>query len=165
LVDPDNRRPVAFDHLRGLLAEVRALQGDRIALCRDLRRTFTSGAIKLYVTHTILQLRRSRPDLFRRGDYEPAASTTERAFAFTRSWGDECVVVAIARLTWPLSQGGTQWPVGAAWSGESLELPRPGAYCDIFTDRRIGAERRVGLAEVFAELPVAVLLLEGGSRR
>jgi len=165
LVDPDNRRPVAFGHLRGLLTEVGARHSDRITLCRDLRRTFTSGAIKLYVTHTILQLRKARPDLFRRGDYEPAASTTERAFCFTRTWGDECVVIAIARLTWPLSQGGTIWPIGAAYSGESLELPRSGAYRDIFTDRRIGAERRVGLADVFAELPVAVLLLEGGTRR
>jgi (1->4)-alpha-D-glucan 1-alpha-D-glucosylmutase len=147
-----------------LLVEIEGRMADRRALVVDLRRSFASGTIKLFVTHVLLQLRRALPDLFRRGEYEPASVSTDRAFCFSRSWGDDCVVVCVGRLVASLSQNGTTWPIGEAWARETVEVPRAGVYREVFTDRVVQAEQRLDLADVFAELPVAVLVRERGAK-
>jgi (1->4)-alpha-D-glucan 1-alpha-D-glucosylmutase len=80
LVDPDNRRPVDWERRRELLTRVEA--GDEV----------DEDARKLYVTWLLLQLRRSRPELFE-GTYEPVESGPD-VCAFIRG-GDLLVAITL----------------------------------------------------------------------
>ncbi|MBS2937087.1 malto-oligosyltrehalose synthase [Nocardioides sp. J2M5] len=106
LVDPDNRRPVDFDHRAAVLA----------GTAED------DAATKLHVTCTALTLRRERPGLFT--GYAPVAATGERAghvVAFDRGGA---ITVA------------TRLPVGLAaaggWGETTLGLPE-GRWHDVLT--------------------------------
>lgn len=106
LVDPDNRRPVDFDHRAAVLAGTDE----------------DDAATKLHVTCTALTLRRERPELFT--GYAPVAATGERAghvVAFDRGGA-----IAVA----------TRLPVGLAaaggWGDTTLDLPE-GRWHDLLT--------------------------------
>src|SRR5213078_2924051 len=71
LVDPDNRRPVDYDHRGALLNDLKQrlqLAGqDLTALTRQLLSTPEDGRVKLYLTYQVMNYRRSHQDLFSRG--------------------------------------------------------------------------------------------------
>lgn len=106
LVDPDNRRPVDFDHRATVLA------GE----------TSDDAVDKLHVTCTALTLRRDRPELFT--GYAPVTATgsgADHVVAFDRGGA---ITVA------------TRLPVGLAaaggWGDSRLDLP-PGRWHDVLT--------------------------------
>ena len=106
LVDPDNRRPVDFDHRARVLA---GAAGD-------------DAAAKLHVTCCALTLRRDRPALFTSYAPVPARGPAARqVLAFDRGGA---VTVA------------TRLPVGLAtaggWQDTTLDLP-PGRWHDVLT--------------------------------
>ena len=109
LVDPDNRRPVDFDHRAGVLAGTAS--DDAVA--------------KLHVTCSALTLRREQPELFT--SYAPVRATGPAAghvLAFDRGGA---ITVA------------TRLPVGLAraggWGDTRLELPE-GSWHDLLTGTR-----------------------------
>ncbi|MFE6403822.1 malto-oligosyltrehalose synthase [Streptomyces alboflavus] len=167
LVDPDNRHPVAFgdplDASGGALDGSadsldpappewdRSLPGNGGGGARDL------SAEKLAVTVAALRLRARRPELFGgAGTYEPLAATGPGAghcLAHTRSGG---VVVAVTRLSLRLADAG-------GWGDTALPLPE-GDWADLLVPgRRFSGHARV--ADVFAELPVALLERTGEAPR
>ncbi|NYJ03218.1 (1-_4)-alpha-D-glucan 1-alpha-D-glucosylmutase [Nocardioides thalensis] len=108
LVDPDNRRPVDFDHRAAVLAGT----------------ADDDAAPKLRLSRAALTLRRDRPDLF--GGYAPVAATgaaADHALAFDRGGA----VTVVTRL-----------PVGLerrrGWGDTVLDLPA-GRWRDVLTDR------------------------------
>ena len=109
LVDPDNRRPVDFDHRAAVLAgEV----GD-------------DAAAKLHVTCSALTLRRERPELFE--TYAPVLATGPAAahvVAFDRGGA----VTVATRLPAGLETAG-------GWGDTTLDLP-PGRWHDVLTGAR-----------------------------
>ncbi len=164
LVDPDNRRPVDFDARRRALARVREGVRDRRALARELLRDYADGAVKLYVTHAALTARRERRDLFLRGDYEGLAGG-DNVVAFTRGFGAERLVCCVTRLPYGLTRGERPWAIGDAWGDEEVLLPWSGRYRDALTGATLTADGSLRLAEVFADLPVALLLREDAEAR
>ncbi|MGH2790048.1 MAG: malto-oligosyltrehalose synthase [Actinomycetota bacterium] len=134
LVDPDNRRPVDFDHRATLLASVKR---------SDV--TGAEGESKMRVIERALALRARRPELFgRQATYEPLwarGERSERVIAFSRS--SEMVTVA-PRLAFGLGD----------MSSTTLELP-PGSWSDQFSGRRFGGETR--LDELWIDFPVCLL--------
>jgi glycogen operon protein len=159
LVDPDNRQPVDFDHRRQILAKIRAMLRDRHALCESLLADYKSGALKLYITHTLLEARAARRELFLRGDYD-GLSTSEHVVAFTRSFGNERLLCCVPRLTYALIKGEQRFPVAGAWGGMRLRVPNAGAYRDVFTGAVRHIKGSVQIAELLSDLPVALLFLE-----
>jgi (1->4)-alpha-D-glucan 1-alpha-D-glucosylmutase len=157
-VDPDNRRPVDFGVRRKFLAEITARAEDPSALSRDLRARWTDGAIKLYLTHVALRTRTRLADLFRGGDHEPLDGG-EHVVAFARRSGARRIVVVVPRLTTSLVDDTRPWAVGDIWRGATIDL-RPGSYRDAFTGRHHRADPSLRLADVLAELPVALLVDE-----
>ena len=106
LVDPDNRRPVDFDHRAAVLA----------GTAED------DAATKLHVTCTALTLRREQPELFT--TYAPVHATgTAAGHAVAYDRGGAITVV-------------TRLPVGLAaaggWGDTTLELPE-GQWHDVLT--------------------------------
>lgn len=141
LVDPDNRRPVDFDHRRELLAR---LENGSLPDVDD------TGAAKLHVVRQVLRLRRDRPDLFT--GYRPLPAqgpAADHVVAFNRR--PELVVVA-TRL--PMSAGD--------WADTVLPLPAgPGDWHDLLTGTSIDTvtePRRAALGDLLSRYPVALLL-------
>jgi len=109
LVDPDNRRPVDFDHRAAVLAGTDS--DDAVA--------------KLHITCSALTLRRERPELFT--SYAPVPATgsaADHVLAFDRGGA---ITVA------------TRLPVGLAlaggWGDTTLDLP-DGTWHDLLTGTR-----------------------------
>ena len=108
LVDPDNRRPVDFDHRAAVLAG--AAEDD--------------AAIKLHLTRAALTLRRDRPELFT--SYTPVSATgpaADHVLAFDRGGA----ITVVTRLPAGLETAG-------GWGRTRLALPA-GEWRDILTDR------------------------------
>jgi (1->4)-alpha-D-glucan 1-alpha-D-glucosylmutase len=105
LVDPDNRRPVDFDHRAAVLA----------GTAED------DAATKLHVTCTALTLRRARPELFT--TYAPVRATGSAAGHVISYDRGGAITVA------------TRLPVGLAadgWGDTELDLP-DGRWHDVLT--------------------------------
>ncbi|HEV2107588.1 MAG TPA: malto-oligosyltrehalose synthase [Thermomicrobiales bacterium] len=173
LVDPDNRRPVDYQHRSRMLQDLQRSRNPA-ALARDLLDGWCDGRIKLYVTHRVLKLRAERRDLFGRGEYIPLDATGSRAdhvVAFSRqSRGEDAtdreIVVVVPRLIHGLTGGDLVPPVGEeVWGATLLETPHvpPGTvYRDIFTGQDVAVETVGGrvvmrIRDVLSSFPVAVL--------
>jgi (1->4)-alpha-D-glucan 1-alpha-D-glucosylmutase len=140
LVDPDNRRPVDFDHRAAVLAGADS----------------DDAVDKLHVTCSALTLRRDRPELF--STYTPvgaSGSAADHVLAFDRGGA----VTVVTRL-----------PVGLAatggWGDTTLDLPS-GRWHDVLTGRTSVVEevaqqpsRNPRLADLLATHPVALLIRE-----
>ncbi len=149
LVDPDNRRPIDYGMRGGWLDRLDA--GERP---RDLDEE------KLLVTASALRLRRARPECFvgPEATYVPLTTTTPDAVAFARgTTGRPQTVTVASRLTHRReSRGG--------WADHTVTLP-PGPWRDTLSGREFAADRReVRLADLLADLPVALLTLGQGAR-
>jgi (1->4)-alpha-D-glucan 1-alpha-D-glucosylmutase len=166
LVDPDNRRPVAFDRRQLMLSSLRpsehnggsGLPGlDGPGGLSDLATTEGLDGAKLLVTSGALRLRRDHPDWFT-ADYQPLTATGAAAghvLAFCR--GGQAITVA-TRLPGKLRRSG-------GWRDTAIALPQ-GRWLDVLSGtgfssagchRRDTEGGRVMLADLTWRLPVALL--------
>ncbi len=150
LVDPDNRRSVDFEVRRLLIERAQGIQPD------ELLRDWRSGEIKLWVTQKLLTLRRSRPDLFREGDYRPLQASgtfADHTIAYCRLHRGSAVAVVVPRL---FAGIGTP-PLGPVWDDTCVSLGAQRNWRDVFTGHSFSLAEQVPLRELFAVLPFAVL--------
>jgi (1->4)-alpha-D-glucan 1-alpha-D-glucosylmutase len=174
MVDPDNRRPVDYEHRKCLLDSLRNKEaGDRASLADDLLRSSTDGRIKMFVTTGALNYRQNNRDLFERGEYLPLQSEGERerhVVSFARRIGARTAIVIATRFFLRLTPGE---PVGReAWGDTTILMDNglAGCYRDVFTGRSVHARKRskgdedgnedggeLQVAEALAHLPVALL--------
>ena len=152
LVDPDNRRPVDYDHRRALIAQLaeHAAPADLLAHWRD-------GRIKLFALRMILRFRREHAALFAEGGYEPVAADgafADCCIAFERTHGDESLLVVVPRLTSRVGFPAT----GERWQNTRIRpVTRGAAWRNVLTGREHPTGGDLTLAELFTDLPFAVL--------
>jgi (1->4)-alpha-D-glucan 1-alpha-D-glucosylmutase len=142
MVDPDNRRPVDYKLRANVLAKLDHKTPT------ELVRDWQSGAIKMKVIRDTLAFRGKRPALFEQGDYHAVEIEGELAnhcLAFTRSQGDDEILVAVPRLCVAL---------GFPPSWRNTRLPITGAWRNAFTGERVTSG---DLGEVFRSFPIALL--------
>jgi (1->4)-alpha-D-glucan 1-alpha-D-glucosylmutase len=163
LVDPDNRRPVDFALRAGYLQSLKGPPSELLAQRED-------GRIKLWVTHRLLCLRRELPELFVGGSYTPLltggrAHKHQHVAAFARQANGHALLVAAPLLTAILTRGAMVAPIGhEIWRDDWLTVPAAASYRDVLTGHTLKAVEQddgkivLPLREVFADLPVAVLL-------
>jgi (1->4)-alpha-D-glucan 1-alpha-D-glucosylmutase len=154
LVDPDNRRPVDYEARRQALASLAGARPD------TLLSEWHDGRIKLFVTSTLLNFRRSHAALFMHGDHTPLVVQglfASCCVAFLRQFGQHTLLVVVPRLS---AQVGFP-PVGDRWRDTFLSCPAALAGStvrDLFTGAELViGENPIGLADVLRVLPVAVL--------
>lgn len=157
LVDPDNRRPVDYVQRRTLLNSGIAAQTQ----VSD----WQTGAVKLHVIHTALQLRASCPSIFE-GGYHPLYATGPRAghvVAFMRGSGESAALVVVPRLcAWRIADyaRGKQDAARAFWEGTMLRLPTDNGvvWRDLFGQRDlpVSPTGEISLANLFDHWPVAL---------
>ncbi|MGE0082650.1 MAG: malto-oligosyltrehalose synthase [Thiohalomonadaceae bacterium] len=168
LVDPDNRRPVDYrlrrDVLRRVVGAAKRLDG--VELARDLLEHAADGRVKMFVTWRALALRRSMPDVFLRGDYQPLVVNGEKAshvVAFMRHFEGRSVAVLVPRCVATLLGEGQSAPIGEAWSDTVVEVPEGIARLrNVFTGEELTVEQgdggaRLPVATVLGHFPVALL--------
>ncbi|MDT8320669.1 MAG: malto-oligosyltrehalose synthase, partial [Xanthomonadales bacterium] len=172
LVDPDNRRPVDFDHRERLLSALeRRLEEDpdgRARLCAELMDQLADGRAKLYLIRQLLQLRAAQREVFDHGDYLPLTVDGERAehvCAFARRRGPVTVIVVTGRWFARLQAGDSTevLPDAVRWGATRIELPAGcGRLRNIFTGTFASATTgSLHVGELLAPLPAAVLIAEG----
>jgi (1->4)-alpha-D-glucan 1-alpha-D-glucosylmutase len=149
LVDPDNRRPVAFSSRIEMLEELKKHSNPR-----ELLKHWTDGRLKLYVTWKLLNFRREHSNLFLHGEYIPlrvAGSRADHVIAFARRLHSDWCVIAVPRLLAKLGRG------KRLWQDTSIEMPleTPSHWVNILTMEKVST--RSSVSEVFATLPFAVL--------
>lgn len=167
LTDPDNRQNVDF---RTRIAALEELRGARIgsdACCSELLNNWPDGRLKLFLTVSLLNFRRSHHQLFSDGSYIPLATrgTYEQSiFAFARAFQDEWLVVAVPRLLRHIIQS-REFPLGEAWHTTSIELSEflssEWAY-EVLTGAQIHLQNGQGpstlpASQLFLHFPFAVL--------
>lgn len=158
LVDPDNRRAVDFDDRRRSLEDLQLRSvSAREELCAELLASFADARIKQYVLGRALEARQRDPDVFLRGDYEGIAGN-DFVVAFNRVDHQRAALCATVRFSYRKTAGKVPFAVGDCWGEEKLRVPHGGVYEDVFTGRRVSIEGEVALAQLFAVLPVALLL-------
>ncbi|HVZ73183.1 MAG TPA: malto-oligosyltrehalose synthase [Polyangia bacterium] len=169
--DPDNRRPVDFERRRKLLDDVRRrADGDASATARALAARPSDEALKLFVLHRALAARAARRDAFESAAYEACRSNgalAKHVVAFARGITGSRVIAATGRLFVPLTEGGRP-PAAADWRDTTISWTAPpgvARYREALTARSLAPAVRDGrceliLAEVFADLPVALVIEE-----
>ena len=144
LVDPDNRRPVDFDHRLHLLGRIASLSAG------ETLEQGSGGMAKLFVIQRALNARRRFPEAFGPGGvYQPLQATGPKALhalAYVR--GGLCLTVA-PRLVVGLSED---------WGDTWLELPA-GVWANAFTGERWPGGRQA-LGALLARFPVGLWLRE-----
>ncbi len=170
LVDPDNRRPVDYGARIAIMEEIkRSVEGNRLGFAQKIFTKPGDGIIKAYVIREALNFRRSNPALFIKGDYvalEGSGAHGRNVISFARRTDDQHVIVAAGRFFTSLGK----LPASAAgeetWRDTYLSAPAGflhGRYVELFTGARIAADldrdrRQLCLADIFAHLPVALLI-------
>jgi (1->4)-alpha-D-glucan 1-alpha-D-glucosylmutase len=164
MVDPDNRRGVAWGPRRLLLDELRRRFAEgpvgRQAFA-EMAAHWRDGREKLFLTWRALALRGERPTLFAGGAYLPLATGgrhADRLCAFARVAGGQHAVAVVPRLVTPLLREG-----GAIdWGDTAVALPEAVAWRDVLAGRDLGRrEGAVPAADLLADFPVALLAGEG----
>jgi (1->4)-alpha-D-glucan 1-alpha-D-glucosylmutase len=136
MVDPDNRRPVDYDHRIRLLDQCKGISLDH----------WQDGAIKLFMTQKLLHLKAE-------GSYEPVLAEGQKSdciCAFARQ--DVMVLTALypARREADPDWFDTRIPIPPHLLGMNLR--------NILTGAAVHQEEaRIAAAEAFRDLPVAVL--------
>jgi (1->4)-alpha-D-glucan 1-alpha-D-glucosylmutase len=166
LVDPDNRRTVDYDLRRGLMRSIEARAGEvgLVEAAREMVDGWEDGRIKLHVVQTALRLRTALPGAFTGGAYVPLvaeAGRAEHVLSFARTGDDAAVIAVVPRLVATLTRDRDfALPEAADWKGTHLPLPAglAGRYRNALTGEEIRTGKRgLGLTEVFASFPVALL--------
>jgi (1->4)-alpha-D-glucan 1-alpha-D-glucosylmutase len=154
MVDPDNRRTVAFGPRIAALGR-HAEAPDWPALAASWR----DGHIKLALTQRLLALRARFPDIFTHGRYHAlrvAGQDADNVIAFSRSVGTRAVVVVAGRHFAGATEGGRRWFDPAAWQA-SIDLTRFHDLRSVLTPEHTCAPGVLALAELCGALPVAIL--------
>ncbi|GIZ53280.1 malto-oligosyltrehalose synthase [Noviherbaspirillum aridicola] len=159
LVDPDNRRPVDYERRRAAMDDAgTGLQAD----------DWHSGRLKQQLVARTLALRKRDPELFERGEYLPLAVDgpgAGRVIAFLRRAGRRTLLAAAIRLPCgTLADPSSVAPDTEAWRDTLLVLPAECGpqWADTLGDLPLtAADNRLRLSDVFARLPVALLMQDG----
>jgi (1->4)-alpha-D-glucan 1-alpha-D-glucosylmutase len=175
LVDPDNRRPVDYEHRRELLRtledRLRESPGALGELARELVANPRDGRIKLFVIWRMLNFRREHPGLLTAGRYLPldaAGSRAEHVCGFVRKNTQSAVVVVVPRLVAKFNGDATGPPLGRdRWGDTSVSLPaqlQSASFRNLFTGEIVPQREpaaadagRWPIGDLLAEFPVAVL--------
>ncbi len=167
LVDPDNRREVNYGERLRLLKEMqKEHQKGAAEMIRSLSRNPFDGKIKLWLTHSLLNLRKENPDLFEKGAYIPLkveGKYRRHVLAFARQYEKHWLIVAVPLTTANLSekQAG-EYLSEVDWGTTRIVIPGKGqtSWKNLLT---LGSRKFSGsipVEEIFSDAPVGLMMKE-----
>jgi len=157
-VDPDNRRPVAYD-LRNQWLEEDTEDSEEAA--GELWKNRRDGRIKFWLTRRLLHLRHLHTELLLRGTYLPLkieGKHKAHVFAFARRHGGKALVVAVPLHTAALAAT----PEAIDWEDTRVLLPKGFGveWQDHLQGRNGASAKGLPLSTLFEGLPLCVLEME-----
>lgn len=157
LVDPDNRRRVNYQKIIRRLKNITKNKKSFLQLLK----TWKTGEIKLYVLHTLLQLRKSHHDLFQKGAYNPIifkGQYKKHLFGFLREYNSRTLLIVIPRL---LTQ--IHFLERNTWKKTSFELPlkKKQTWKSVLEEKtNFILQNQNSVGHIFSEFPFSVLISE-----
>ena len=160
LVDPDNRRTVAYEQRSQWLDEL--AQADSEILTETLWQERTTGKIKLWLVQQLLKLRADDEELFAKGRYIPLQVTgryKENILAFARHYEHRWLIVIVPLHLTQLEVP----PVDIDWQNTAVVLPAhaPAKWQQLFNSNKGTHTGTILLKEVAGKLPFAILQFSG----
>jgi maltooligosyltrehalose synthase len=152
LVDPDNRRPVDFDARKATLDDTPLV---------TLARSWRDGRIKQAMIARALAARRSHPQVFSEGSYEPLAARGEhadRVVAFARRAAGDTVIVVAPRIASSLLQNSSINFAAGAWKDTAIATGGNDLFVDVLRHAPVRSSAQMLLRELLSELPVCLLI-------
>jgi (1->4)-alpha-D-glucan 1-alpha-D-glucosylmutase len=165
LVDPDNRQPVNFAERTSMLAALQQQSEPSAALASELTKHWEDGRIKLYTIWRALNFRRTRAELFSKGDFVELKATgpyAEHVFTILRHHKREWAVFVAPRWLSRAREGRTAVD-DIRWGETTIQLPNaaPQIWESIFTGERIATAEDNAAAlrvdQMLNQFPVALL--------
>jgi (1->4)-alpha-D-glucan 1-alpha-D-glucosylmutase len=173
LVDPDNRRPVDYEHRMRMLKELQnqtAAGADLCTLARSLVDAKEDGRIKMYLTYRGLQSRRQHASLLSEGAYIPLSGTGTHAdhlFAFARSMAGSSAIVGVPRFVTRLAPDLSPPLAEAVWQDTQILLGELSSksWHNVFTGEtfqvsELSGQSALKAADLFRDFPVALLIAD-----
>jgi len=167
LVDPDNRRPVNYEHRRNLLNEIRERENDaRAALAADLIDRLPDGAAKLYIVYRTLQHRRENEAFFREASYTALTVDgphAEHVCAFMRHMDDQLLMIVVPRWGYTLASSNIDrlWGDDTLWDGTQVsDLDDVSEVENLFTEESLSVEdHTLSVAALLKTFPVGLFVV------
>jgi malto-oligosyltrehalose synthase/4-alpha-glucanotransferase len=168
LVDPDNRRPVDFIHLKKTLE--RSVAQWKISPQETVRTLFSKapdGRIKQFLTHILLNERKNNAMLFRFGDYislEASGRYKKNVFGFIRKHNNNWLMCILPMHTGGLTdRSDLDYLSSLRWKDTFVNLPygSPDKWENLLTGTSLSGGEH-DMASLLAGLPVA--LFKGTTR-
>jgi (1->4)-alpha-D-glucan 1-alpha-D-glucosylmutase len=153
-VDPDNRRPVDYQHRILWLGEIRQQEGNK-SYFQNLVNGKEDGKIKLFLIFKGLQLRKEKPDLFLKGDYIPLTiqgSLERHVIAFARKWNEDWAITVVGRFL-------NDNLIHGQWAETNLILPQGICKCwkNVLTGEMREIKDQIPLNDLLKDFPLALL--------
>lgn len=159
LVDPDNRRPVDYDHRQQMVSDYREME--------QLIDNRADGEIKLELTRKLLQHRSEFPEMFARGDYAPvrvSGLASDHVIAFLREHQSQKLLVIVPRLLFTLAGNDSIFASADMWQDTVLQLPAAlptDGWTNLFSGDLV--DNSADIAANFAHMPIAILTWQGSA--
>jgi malto-oligosyltrehalose synthase/4-alpha-glucanotransferase len=156
LVDPDNRRPVDYALRTSMLEEIENNLNAKSKLW-DTRR---DGAIKLFLTNRLMQIRAEQPALFEQGSYLPLKTKgkhSDSLLAFARNNGDQWLITVVPLF--PLTLFGNRTYAEFDWKNTRVVLPEtfPLSVRNLLHKSELSHNGELYARDILKEFPVAIL--------
>jgi malto-oligosyltrehalose synthase/4-alpha-glucanotransferase len=170
LVDPDNRRAVDYEKRQEWLNELNDFDvNDQKSLWQELWQNRYDARIKLWLTHTMLNLRKRNADLFT-SDYVPLQVEgvyKDHVLAFARKYQQTWIVVAVPLHLAALCKEQQKDLLELDWKDTSIILPKeaPAEWEHLLLKTSGKVEKELKAQDLFASVPLAALKLQAKNER
>lgn len=155
-VDPDNRRSVAYEKRKGLLA--RFDSGEKALLASLWKED--DGGIKLWLTQQLLTIRKTDAGLFAEGDYVPLTvegKHKDHVLAFARQQGEKTYLFAVPLHTAALCAEGQSF-FSLDWADTRIVLPKEfSGFSDVLSGKTIAKAEGLLAKNLFHKFTAAIL--------
>ena len=163
MVDPDNRRPVDFNHRKNTLEAISDLN-DTTSI-ENLWHKRYNGDIKLWLTAQLLHLLSHNQDLFSNGIYMPLevkGKYKHNIIAYARIYGPKICVVILPLHIGELAEQQQNEVLAIDWEDTHVMIPEniSGQWMNICAQSSYTYLDSIPVAEVFRDISFAILNLQ-----
>jgi len=166
LVDPDNRRPVDYAKKAQWLDAL--LEDGRDDIWNILWDNRNDARIKLWLTHTLMQMRKLHTDVFSFGDYVPLTAEGKyrnHVFAFARKYRSNWYIVAVPLHSGQLMEKQNKTLQELDWEDTTIRLPGEvsGEWISALQAETGTPEKgKLKVNTLFRAVPFFIARMEGG---
>lgn len=160
LVDPDNRRPVDYNKRMEILDALDEIPQEQ--LIEKLWEDRKNGSIKLWLVHTLYQLRSAEPELFTEGIYLPLkceGTYKNHILAFARRYKQRMYIVVVPLHIAVICHAQEKSITDIDWMDTRVTVPKEieSELEPLFQTASTGKSREIKIKEIFQKVPFAIL--------